>query len=146
VKIPNIEYLERDSASLWQKSWAICTYLRPQAAITMYMDSAIAEAKEGIVTAGGRPEHAEFGRKPSYVANLAVAEKSGLAPRELDVLCLITAGCMDSEIAGELGISTLTVNSHVKRILRKLHVERRAAAAAKAIHLGIIIEVGPPTR
>lgn len=61
-----------------------------------------------------------------------------LTIRELDCLAWIAAGKTDWEIAQILSISELTVNSHVRNILRKLNAMHRAQAVAKAIVNGMI--------
>jgi two-component system, NarL family, nitrate/nitrite response regulator NarL len=53
-----------------------------------------------------------------------------LTRREQEVLTLIDRGLSNKEIAARLGISLTTVKNHVHRILEKLHVRRRGAAAA----------------
>lgn len=62
---------------------------------------------------------------------------AGVAPealtaRELDVLGLIGRGRSNSEIAGELTISEVTVKSHIGRIFTKLDLRDRAAAIVYA--------------
>lgn len=52
-----------------------------------------------------------------------------LTPREAEVLHWVRQGKRDSEIALILGMSTRTAETHVSRILRKLSVETRTAAA-----------------
>lgn len=61
-----------------------------------------------------------------------------LTIRELDCLAWIAAGKTDWEIAQILSISELTVNSHVRNILRKLNAMHRAQAVAKAMVQGMI--------
>jgi DNA-binding CsgD family transcriptional regulator len=56
---------------------------------------------------------------------------SELTPRETEVLELLAQGMSNDEIAGRLVLSTGTVKSHVKHVLRKLGVGNRAAAAAR---------------
>jgi len=58
-------------------------------------------------------------------------EMSALAEREREVLDLLSKGFLYKEIADQLGISTHTVNSHIRRIYEKLHVRSRAQAVAK---------------
>jgi DNA-binding NarL/FixJ family response regulator len=60
-----------------------------------------------------------------------------LTPRELEVLALLADGLTNREIGGELFISEKTASVHVSRILSKLSVPNRAAAAAAAQRLGI---------
>jgi ATP/maltotriose-dependent transcriptional regulator MalT len=55
-----------------------------------------------------------------------------LTAREVEILSLIGRGRSNKQIAAELSLSPWTVSGHVARILRKLHVESRAAAVAAA--------------
>jgi DNA-binding CsgD family transcriptional regulator len=57
----------------------------------------------------------------------------GLAPREAEVLLLVAAGRTDPEIAESLSISPRTVSHTLEHVYRKLGVESRAAAVAKAM-------------
>jgi DNA-binding CsgD family transcriptional regulator len=66
------------------------------------------------------------------------ANPAGLTSRELDVLRLLGRGLQNREIAAELVLSPRTVETHVARILRKLGVRTRAAAARKAVELGLV--------
>jgi DNA-binding CsgD family transcriptional regulator len=61
-----------------------------------------------------------------------------LTPRELEVLRLVAEGKSDREIAEELFISPNTVMNHVSRILGKLQVESRTAAAAYAVRHDLV--------
>jgi len=56
-----------------------------------------------------------------------------LTPRESEVLCWLSEGKSDPEIGRILGMSSLTAATHVGRILRKLRVDNRTAAALLAI-------------
>jgi DNA-binding CsgD family transcriptional regulator/tetratricopeptide (TPR) repeat protein len=64
-------------------------------------------------------------------------ERLELTPRELEVFALLTAGLTNREIAAELFISHKTASVHVSRILSKLSVPNRAAAAAAGSALGV---------
>ncbi len=59
-------------------------------------------------------------------------EVSGLTARELEVLRLVAGGLSDRQIAEALFISYATARTHVARILAKLGVTSRTAAAAIA--------------
>jgi DNA-binding CsgD family transcriptional regulator len=61
-----------------------------------------------------------------------------LTPREVDVLVLASHGLTSCEIAEELFVSTLTVQTHVKNIYAKLGVGNKAAAVAVALRHGLI--------
>lgn len=63
---------------------------------------------------------------------------SGLTPRELEVVRLLVDGQSDRQIGERLYISHRTVMSHVARILSKLEVESRTAAATFAVRNGLI--------
>jgi DNA-binding CsgD family transcriptional regulator len=62
----------------------------------------------------------------------------GLTPREQQVLRLVTAGKTNREIAKTLFVSTRTVDMHVGNLLRKLDCPTRAAAARRAVELGVV--------
>ena len=61
--------------------------------------------------------------------------KSTLTDREWEILDLICAGTTTREMADDLFLSPETVNSHVKRILRKLGVHSRSDAVEAANQL-----------
>ncbi len=66
------------------------------------------------------------------------ANPQGVTARERQVLELICGGSTNSQIAERLFLSTRTVDHHVSAILAKLNAPSRAAAAARAIALGIV--------
>jgi DNA-binding CsgD family transcriptional regulator/tetratricopeptide (TPR) repeat protein len=65
------------------------------------------------------------------------ADPLGLTRREREVLELICAGQSNAEIAATLVLSTRTVDHHVSAVLAKLGAPTRAAAAARAVRLGL---------
>ncbi len=75
------------------------------------------------------------GRGPDGKPGGDIAE---LTTRELDVLTLIGKGLSNKEIADELGISGVTVKSHIGRIFGKLDLRDRAAAIVYAYDNGIV--------
>jgi DNA-binding CsgD family transcriptional regulator len=70
-------------------------------------------------------------------AGVAAAELAplGLTPREAEVLALVATGETNAAIAHRLVVSPLTVKKHVERILVKLDVTSRTAAAARAFEV-----------
>ncbi|NUS42198.1 MAG: response regulator transcription factor, partial [Mycobacteriaceae bacterium] len=62
----------------------------------------------------------------------------GLTARELEVLTLIGTGRSNAEIARELGISEVTVKSHIGHVFTKLGLRDRAAAIVYAFDNGIV--------
>lgn len=61
-----------------------------------------------------------------------------LAPRERDVLRLVSVGRTNPEIASELDLSPETVKTLLERIYNKLGVRRRAEAAVVAQRRGLL--------
>lgn len=59
-----------------------------------------------------------------------------LTPREREVLTLLASGQTDRQIAARLGVAHRTATTHVGRILGKLQVQSRAAAASLAVRAG----------
>ncbi len=83
----------------------------------------------------------EFRRRP--LQEPSQVESTGLTPRELEVLHLVTEGLSNAEISSRLYIVEGTVKNHLHNILEKLHLENRVQAAAYAIREGLI---RPPQR
>ncbi|HXA41964.1 MAG TPA: response regulator transcription factor [Candidatus Solibacter sp.] len=67
-----------------------------------------------------------------------------LAPRERAVLRLVLDGRPNKAIAVQLGISESTVKSSLRDIFRKLQVDSRAAAAARAAQMDLDLEPEEP--
>lgn len=58
--------------------------------------------------------------------------------RETQILAAVAEGASHKEIAARLGLSTHTVNNHMKNVYAKLHVSRRGPALRKARLLGYL--------
>lgn len=63
-----------------------------------------------------------------------------LSEREIQVVTLIAGGLMDAEIAARLGISTRTVQSHVRRAMEKTGTSTRTHLAVTAVRRGLLPE------
>jgi DNA-binding CsgD family transcriptional regulator len=61
-----------------------------------------------------------------------------LTDRERDILSMAARGNSDATIAGALNMSVHTVDSHMRKIFRKLEVNNRIMAVVKALNLGLI--------
>ena len=60
-----------------------------------------------------------------------------LTPRELEVMALVTAGLMNKQIAGELGIQEITIKGHRGRVMRKMGARSFAELVKTAEALGV---------
>jgi two-component system, NarL family, response regulator LiaR len=60
-----------------------------------------------------------------------------LTAREVQVLRLLAEGLSNEEIAGQLGISEVTVRTHISHLLAKLHLANRVRATLYALREGI---------
>ncbi|PRY24902.1 LuxR family transcriptional regulator/LuxR family quorum-sensing system transcriptional regulator CciR [Aliiruegeria haliotis] len=65
-------------------------------------------------------------------------DSHGMTDREKEVLAWIAKGKSNSVIADILGISIHTVDTHVRRIFRKLGVNDRTTAAVKGLGVGVL--------
>jgi NarL family two-component system response regulator LiaR len=61
-----------------------------------------------------------------------------LTRRECDVLTLLAEGKTNDKVAGELGISAETVQTHVRNAMGKLDADNRTQAVATAIRQSLI--------
>ena len=60
-----------------------------------------------------------------------------LTPREREVMALVTAGLMNKQIAGELGVTEITVKIHRGHVMRKMAARSLADLVRMAESLGI---------
>lgn len=63
--------------------------------------------------------------------------RESLTPRETDTLRLVAKGLANKEIASELGVSEVTIKTHVSSILSKLNLQSRTQAALFALKEGL---------
>jgi FixJ family two-component response regulator len=60
-----------------------------------------------------------------------------LTPREKEVMTLVTAGLMNKQIAGEIGVSEITVKVHRGSVMRKMGAKSLADLVRMAESLGV---------
>jgi DNA-binding NarL/FixJ family response regulator len=80
----------------------------------------------------------EFRRVSKQTVAHPVDESTALTAREQEVLTLVAGGATNKEIADALTVSVHTVKSHMRKILAKLHLDRRQEAASFALREGLI--------
>ena len=94
------------------------------------------------VPQAGRPAGLPNSNPPnpqmSLVSTPASAPGESLSEREAQILCLVADGLTNREIAEHLFLSRYTVESHVKRIYRKLAVSSRTMAVREGRARGVI--------
>lgn len=100
----------------------------------------------GVVTAiaelrqGGVPISPQIARKVLEIFQrwAAPSRDYGLTGREIEVLEQLVDGHGQKQIAAALDLSPHTVNSHIRNIYAKLHVQSRTGAVAKALREHLI--------
>jgi FixJ family two-component response regulator len=65
------------------------------------------------------------------------ARFESLTPREREVIGLVTAGMMNKQIAGEMGVSEITVKIHRGHLMRKMQARSLADLVRMAEALGV---------
>jgi DNA-binding NarL/FixJ family response regulator len=88
-------------------------------------------------TLGGRIL-AEFRRVSNQAVEIPTKNSVSLTMREQEVLGLVAEGATNKEIAKSLNVSIHTVKSHMRKILAKLHLEKRQEAVLYAKREGLI--------
>jgi len=97
-------------------------------------------ARGFLLAAPGRPDPSAVAT--AVVGAVPVADAGGreraLSAREVQVLALAADGLSNPEIARELGLSALTVKSHLARMTRRLGARDRAHLVLLALRAGVI--------
>jgi len=95
----------------------------------------------GSALSGGAPMTPRIARRVlEMFANLAPKKQAdyGLSVREAEVLQCIVDGLLKKQIAERLELSGHTVDSYLRRVYEKLHVNSRSSAVSKAIKENIV--------
>lgn len=127
--------------TIHQDNSSVFDALRAGASGYILKDQPLSRIVRGIQEAmdGGVPMTGAIARK---MLNTFRDHKKGidyqLTRREKEILELIVDGLAQNKIAAKLYISPATVDSHIRNIYTKLHVNSRARAVAKAIREGIV--------
>src|SRR5262249_4798284 len=111
--------------------WARMPSRRPGAeGAAMSVDDIIALLDETLAAGeDGAHNHSALTAPPPYPADLTA--------REVAVLRLVTQGLTSAQVADQLVISVVTVNTPLRNIYSKIGVNSRTAAARWAIEHGL---------
>jgi DNA-binding NarL/FixJ family response regulator len=100
-----------------------------EAGRALTLDQALAEAEQ-VTVPEPAPHSPSRDPQSPYPA--------GLTDREVEVLRLVARGLTSAQVAEQLVISTVTVNTHLRNIFSKLGVNSRAAATRWAVEHGLL--------
>ena len=77
-----------------------------------------------------------------YVVRVAIhaSPHSALSPREHEIAEMIGRGLPNKTIAANLGISSWTVSTHLRRMFAKFSVNSRAALVAKILEEELVLD------
>lgn len=67
-----------------------------------------------------------------------IGEKNPLTPREIEIVQLVAQGLIAKEIADVLNLSTHTVYTHRKKIMKKLNLSSSSELVLYAVHKGYV--------
>ena len=65
-----------------------------------------------------------------------------LTTREVEILRLVTGGLTNRQLAEEVGVSTRTVDAHLRSIYAKLGVKSRSGATRYAVEHHLVGDIG----
>jgi DNA-binding CsgD family transcriptional regulator len=71
-----------------------------------------------------------------WIANETYPDQ--LTSREVDVLKLVAAGLTNRETADRLGLSSRTIDAHLRSVFAKIGVGSRSAATRYAVEHGLV--------
>jgi len=89
---------------------------------------------------GGSPINAQIARKvlTAFAAMNSPSTDYDLSEREREILVQMVNGLTKKEIGDRLALSHHTIDTYVRRIYEKLHVNKRSKAVAKAVMQRIV--------
>ena len=111
-----------------------------------YADAALRLGASGFVVKTAPTAELLDAIRRAAAGGLAFGVRPGngvtLSEREREVLRLVVDGASNDEIGARLGISSRTVESHLRRLFERLAIASRTELAARALREGWLEEVG----
>jgi DNA-binding NarL/FixJ family response regulator len=111
-----------------------------------YADAALRLGASGFVVKTAPTAELLDAIRRAAAGGLAFGVRPGngvtLSDREREVLRLVVDGASNDEIGARLGISSRTVESHLRRLFERLAIASRTELAARALREGWLEEVG----
>ena len=133
--------LLRDGTKRMPAVVVLTSYDYPQ-----YADAALRLGAAGFVVKTAPTAELLDAIRRAAAGGLAFGVRPGngvtLSSREREVLRLVVDGASNDEIGARLGISSRTVESHLRRLFERLAVASRTELAARALREGWLEEVG----
>ena len=123
---------------LRQSGWRRSLLLTPRSDVQA-VRAAVGSGVRAYVVAHPHEDPARF--DVSIARTSAASERVGLnslSRREIEVIALVSEGMSNKDVGERLGLSALTVKSHLARIARKLGTGDRAHMVAMAMRAGLI--------
>ena len=68
-------------------------------------------------------------------------EADPLSPRQVEILQMASAGLLNREIGGRMGLSEASVKWHLQQIYDRIGIRRRAGAFERALHMGLVVRM-----
>lgn len=92
------------------------------------------------ISTGGAPINAQIAKKVLNMFARVVAPRAeyDLTAREKEILRMLVDGLLKKQIADQLSLSYHTVDSHIRNIYGKLHVNSRSSAVAKTLKENVL--------
>ena len=112
---------------------------------TLHLLATFSDQEKCFITASKLGEAGEGLHTPAYLVEIresdstwsldreTLGQRYDLSAREVEIVCLISRGLSNKEIASKLFISPWTVITHVKNIFAKMRVHNRTSAVQKAL-------------
>ena len=140
LEIEVAQWLSKCFAELgrWQEAYQTLLSAKARARTTASMHEHFLLARRFISAQDARMPSTAGDKRQAVQTMTALARKIGLSPSDVTMLDAVTRGLSNREIAGEVGLSANTVRNRLAGVMRKLGVNSRAAATAKALELEIV--------